>query len=495
MVSSVSSSAVDGLVSGLDTASIISQLLQVDAAPQTQMKNSVSTAQAKVTALQSVNSKMSALQTAAQNLTKASTWVAATATSSADGVTATAGTTAAPGTVNVYVQNLATSRSVITPTVLSTDKDAAGTLGFPLDVVDTHGTLVGTIRHTTGTLSEVAAEINKASSKLGITAVALRVSDGTYRLQVTSTKSGKDSEFHLVPSTEANVDPADIAGLETGAAPGGLALTQMAPAQDATLYLTPGAVPSGGAVPPGSIPVTSSTNTFADLMQGVTVTATKVGGATVSVAANPSAVSDSVKALVDAANAALSTIASVTKAGTISASGTNSGSGPLNGNATLRALKTQILDVVTTRLGGGSVSSATYGIQSTRDGQLSFDADTFKAAYTADAATTQKMVAPTSIDSSSPTKGLVDGFIAVAQKATGISPVTNVASGKGSLELAIQGQNSTISDLSQRISDWDVRLAAKRTYYQKYYSNLEVALGKLQSQSSWLSGQLSSLSS
>ena len=54
---------VDGLISGLDTTSLISQLLQVEAAPQQALKVKVATQQRVVTAYQTINGRFVALQT------------------------------------------------------------------------------------------------------------------------------------------------------------------------------------------------------------------------------------------------------------------------------------------------------------------------------------------------------------------------------------------------------------------------------------------------
>lgn len=307
----------------------------------------------------------------------------------------------------------------------------------------------------------------------------MRVSDGVYRLQITSTKTGSsDGDFQLVSR------PADPSA-------GNLQLTKLSDPADARLYITANPVTDASQIddsagsPHPAIKVTSSSNSFKDLMSGVTATVTKTGGATVSVATDTSAVASSVQALVDAANAALSQITLTTKAGTVGADGSNAGGGALNGNSTLRSLKNQILTAVTSAL-GGTASAATYGVQSTREGTLSFDSGVFSKAYAADPKKTQQLLAPTSVDSTSSSVGIAERLLAVGKGATDKT--------SGSLTGAIAGQNNTITDLTKRISDYDLRLAAKKSYYQKYYSNLEVALGKLQSQSSWLSSQLSSLS-
>ena len=50
-----------------------------------------------------------------------------------------------------------------------------------------------------------------------------------------------------------------------------------------------------------------------------------------------------------------------------------------------------------------------------------------------------------------------------------------------------------VKSYNDQIADWDVRLQARRQGLQKQFADLEVALGKMKDQSSWLSGQLASL--
>jgi flagellar hook-associated protein 2 len=63
----------------------------------------------------------------------------------------------------------------------------------------------------------------------------------------------------------------------------------------------------------------------------------------------------------------------------------------------------------------------------------------------------------------------------------------------GTLAQLITSGNATITDLNDRISDWDVRLATRQRSLQKQFTAMETALGKLRNQSSWLSGQLAAL--
>ena len=78
----MASASVSGLVSGMDTATIISQLMQVEAAPQTLLKTRLSSEKGLVSTLQSLNAKFAALTTRAHDLAKPAAWTPLTTSSS-----------------------------------------------------------------------------------------------------------------------------------------------------------------------------------------------------------------------------------------------------------------------------------------------------------------------------------------------------------------------------------------------------------------------------
>ena len=512
---SVSSSAVDGLVSGLDTTTIISQLIKVDAAPQDALKAKVNASNLKVTAYQSVNSSIAAIQTAADALQKAATWASTKASSSDESITVTAGSSATPASLDVQVDRLATGRSIIGNRDLKVAAD--GTISnpmdvpIPIDIVRSDGSFV-TINPSSGALADVVGAINKAS-KMGINAVAIRVKDDTYRLQITSSTTGlSKGDFKVVahtggaPESDGN-GSATYAGYVANDSAwfGNLASTgdfkNITGSQDAQISVGP---------PNGQFSITSTSNTFADVMPGVAVTVSKVSGTstpvsgTVRVASDPDAVATAMQGLVDASNAALSNIALQSRSGSVGTTGSITGAGLLRGDTALRTLQSQIMSAVTNGLGhaGSQTSAADFGVQSTRDGKLTFDKSKFLAAYSANPTALQRQVssvaAGSNLDSAKnpvpDSDGIVERLRNVTVFAVGdlkASPTT----ASGVLTTTISGQQKSVDDLTHKIADWDVRLAQKKIRYQKYYSSLEVSLGKLKSQGSWLSGQLASLSS
>jgi flagellar hook-associated protein 2 len=78
-----------------------------------------------------------------------------------------------------------------------------------------------------------------------------------------------------------------------------------------------------------------------------------------------------------------------------------------------------------------------------------------------------------------------------------VSDAATAASDKytGSITTAITGKQSVVKDLNTQIDSWTDRLTMRRATLQTQYAALETSLSKLQSQSSWLAGQLSSMSS
>jgi flagellar hook-associated protein 2 len=429
--------SVDGLISGLDTTSLINSLMQAEALPQTALKTKVSASNAIISAYQSVNTRFAALQTAAESLAKVGTWTAPTVKSSSIGVSATATATAAVGQLSFDVVTTAAAHSVATAEFAQLS-DITST---PPIITITQGGAPVTISPSSGDLATVVQAINDAAG-LGVRAVAVQVSAGRYRIQLTAKDSGAASTF-------------DVTGLGT--------TTTVRPAADASISL------GGGLV------VSSPTNTFTGVLPGVSFTVSKPElGVTLTAAVDGSGLADQIQAMVDAANASLTEIGKQTAYDATSKIG-----GVLLGDYNVRQLASATLDsasqpVVRPGPPVTSLSPAIAGIQTDRSGKMTFDRVKFLAAQAADPAQAQALV-----------QGVAIRLAAVAKGATDKTT--------GTLTEAVQGRNALVKDLTTRIGDWDNRLALRKGALQQQFSAMEVALSKMKSQSSWLAGQIASL--
>jgi flagellar hook-associated protein 2 len=452
--------SIDGLASGLDTTSIINSLMAVEALPQGQLKAKVSSDQSMVTALQGLNTRMTLLQGLSSTISAPGATNLFTATTNNTALTATAATTAASGSVDLTVTALSSTKVGVTEALTVWPADASGNPAH-LTLVDKTGKATE-ITPASTSLDDVVTAINAAGG--GATAVKVPAGNGTYRLQLTSATAGAAGDFQAYQGTAAEVTAGtavDLFSKPTAAV--------IKPAQDATALLYAGTA--------AQQTITSATNTFANVLQGVSVTATAVTASpvTVTVASDTAGISKQATDLVKSVNDVLSYISdSSAVTTTANANGGSSAKGGIfTGNYGIRALGDTVLNAVVAPVNGKSPSE--YGIVIQKDGTFTFDQAKFSTAMTADPAGTQSAVSQIAARVSTATKNASD-------------PVS------GFVPQLIKGQQSEISDLNNQISDWDSRLATRRATLQAVYTNMETLLGGLKSQSSWLSGQLAGMS-
>jgi len=293
---------ISGAVSGLDTASLINQLVAVQQSQQTLLQTQQSAVQKRADAYAALSSSLNALSGQAAELAKTAQWAGASAASSSTGVTATA-TGLKSASLTFDVTAIATAHTLVSGSAL-TSVSAQAASG-PLTLTRSNGS-TASIDVGSGSLSDVVAGIN--NSNTGLVAAAVQTGPGAYRLQVASTATGSTSSFTLdgldgFSSTEI--------------------LTQGA---DATLHL--------GGTSAAAYDVTSSTNTFGSLVSGLSFTVSRPEtNVTVSSTVDGSAVADKVNTLVNAANSILS--------GITASSAYNSSTktaGPFTGVSTVRLL-------------------------------------------------------------------------------------------------------------------------------------------------------------
>ncbi len=196
-------------------------------------------------------------------------------------------------------------------------------------------------------LAAVAAAVNAAGT--GVSAGAVKQSDGAWFLQLASSTSGTTGTV----TVSAN----------------GLDLTTLTAAQDAKITLGSGA---------NALAVTSSSNTFGDVMPGtsLTVQAVTTTPVTVSVSRDENATADAVQALITAANAVIADVQMQTKFDPTTKKGS-----PLTGNSVVRGLAERVRTSVNDAVAGAAFSSAGgVGITTQRDGTLGFDRNVFLSA-------------------------------------------------------------------------------------------------------------------
>jgi flagellar hook-associated protein 2 len=436
--------SIDGLVTGLDTSNLIRQLMQAERAPQRQLQTRQSQLRDTVKLFTELNAKFKALGDAAAKLDAVTDWQKRSATSSDEAVVTTKVTgTPAPGTMAFTVTSLAATHTVISPTAV-----AAGdpiTDGSDLVV---NGVTITAADYGTGTVSDVARAINAADA--GVVATAVQTSPGQYRLQLSAKESGA-----------ANVFTVSGVGLD-----GSAVVTQ---GSDASITVGTG---------PGAYTISSATNTFGDVMPGLSFTAVALGQATVSVATDGEALADAVDALVKAMNDVHAFIADRSKYDQASKKG-----GAFLGESMPAMLRTKLANALIDPVTGSALVGKDLGIETDRTGKVSFDRAKFLAAHADD---------PAAVESFFGANGAGTADDGVAER---ISRLTTESTrlNTGTISSFIAGREEQIRQLDEQIERWDVRLELRETALRRQFSNLETVLGRLQQQGQWLAGQLASL--
>lgn len=349
--------ASQGIGSGLDVKSIVSQLVALEKQPLTKLQTSAAVINTKISAFGQIKSLVSSLSSAAGTLNSLTTWNAVSASSSnTAAVSASAVGGTASNAFTFQVTKLAKAQSY-----------ASDTLPLPAGTPLGPGTLNITMTGSatpleivvggSDSVSEIASKINGAGG--GITAAVLNDASGE-RLLLRSKTTGLANGFtvNVIDNDNNNTDAAGLSRLVNGAS--------TVAAEDATATIN------------GNIPVTSATNTFTNVISGVTLTAKEemTAAADITVGPNRSAVTSAVDGFVKAYNDLNTTLQELTKydAGTKQA-------GLLQGDTTALGLQNAIRGVLQSTTNGSAYRRLSdVGISTELGGNLAVNSSKLSAA-------------------------------------------------------------------------------------------------------------------
>jgi flagellar hook-associated protein 2 len=422
----------------MDTDSIITQLMAIESQPRTRMAQQQLIVQTRQSALQSVDSSLSNLKLAAQDLRSAALWIPSqSASSSAESVLGAQLTgAAAPGAAVVTVQNLASSEQhTLAPTALN---------GTKLTI--TAGS--ATKDYTYTSIDDLVSQVN-ADDQGSVYAVNVNGS-----LVLSRRVTGAAQGFTVA------VDGTAVA--ETIKA-----------GQDAHYTVDGGSIQS------------SSSNVVANGLPGVELTLKTAGTSTVNVqppTVDPAGVKAKIKAFVSAYNASVDLVRGKLNEKPVASPQNDSDAvqGVLYGDQALSSVLAQMrqriseagldsLGVTVPGTGSGTSDDALAG-------KLSFNEATFDDAWAKSPSAVQAKLGSTT------TSGFAQSFEGL------LDPITRA--GDGLLDQRVNQANSDLAYIKDTLAAMDLRLQSKEDYLRAQFTAMESALAQSQSQSSWLAGQL-----
>lgn len=443
-----------GLASGLDTKAIIAALMGVEQRPITAMTQKKATLTKRKTLFADFGGLLDKLKSAATALSRTSDFLSMKATSSDTAILdATAGNTATAGSHDILVNSLATAQ--VSRSVGFADKNAAMVASG--GTIFLHGDSMPVEISAGSSLQDVANAINAAGHSVTADIVDTGAAGaGRYTLVLRSSIVGVTGAFSLV--NDSGPGAADLESLVNG-----INSNVVTAGADASLTVD-------------GIPITRTSNSFADVIPGVTITLHAKDLAkhvTISIATDAEETTKKAKDFVDAYN---KVVDFVTDQNVLGADG--KAQNPLFGDSTLRSIRSNIRTTIGGSVATGNIAYSMFsqvGISADRAGKLTLDETKWQAALVADPIAVRSMFANTTNGIASRLQTQIDGY------------TDNV---EGLIKARRDGFDRTIKDTQTRIDQAESRLDRYQKQLESRYARLETLLGKLQSQGAALQSSL-----
>lgn len=367
-----------GIGSNLDVAGIVSKLMSVEQQPLKLLAKTESSYQAKLSGFGTLKGAMSAFQTAVKGLADVSKFQAVKAAVGDSTIaSASASGTAQPGNYSLNVTQLAQAQKLVAGGVASQlGAVGKGVISFDFGTI-AGGTLdPGTGKYTGASFTSTGAGIKTVTiddsnnslagirdainaANVGVSAKI--VNDGgttPYRLSLTSTATGAAASMKI--SVADTAPDNGLSALLNHDPAGTQALSQTSAAQNALLTID-------------GIAVSKASNSVTDVIDGLTLNLTKVSTTptTIAVTRDTEAVKTSVNAFVKAYNEIAQNLRDA-----MAYDPKGDRAAVLNGEGSVRAIQSQIRNVLSAPIAGGASTLTTLsqiGVTLQSDGSMTAD--------------------------------------------------------------------------------------------------------------------------
>lgn len=477
---SVSSSSYMGQYTGI-TSDTIDQLLQSDELRKTVIQNKIDKINTKSQAWTDISTRLSNLTSKLDVLQDEATYQTKKVASSDDTIATISGTSdSMEGSYELVVKQLATASKLTGGVVSKSDgttkistKDA---LGYSGKLTITNGATDGSDKaltveidvKATDSLKDIANAINNAkdpSDDKGTKSAGLKATIVNNQLVVSSEEMG-DRTLTIGGDLKDSL---------------GFANSQTTRGQSAKFTLD-------------GIEMERNSNTPTDVVDGVTLNFKKADATktiTLGLTNDTDKELSAVKDFVSQYNSVMCFLSEKMDVGDPSKSDNKTGA--LAGDSTLISLQSKLQSTVLSGKSVNGVSASTLGLSVDRNGTLSLDETKFKAQLAKNPNAVKDFFF---VDTSSKYSTEKTGTGYTADFKAVIDRYTSTKSGsEGVISLRKSSYQSEIEDYNKQIERITEQIATKRARYVTMFTNLDTAIGNLQSQFSYFQSQNSSSNS
>jgi len=455
----------NGLGSGLPVSDIVDAQVNAEQAPaEARLNTQESNLTTDISAVGALKSALEQVQTAMEALGDADNYQKRSTSGNDDFVSISADEDAQPGGYSVKVNNLATEHKILSEAF---DADAAvgeGTMtfssgenSFDIEVSDT------------ATLSEIRDAINDSSDNDSINATIITDDTGQH-LVLAAKNSGLENEIK-VEVTDTDGNNTDTNGLSRLAfdSAGVQNASEIIAATDASITID------------GSLTVSSSSNTFTDVIDGITITAKKAQGtdddlSDISVTENNNNIQSGLNNFISSYNELLEL------SNNLGAS-SEDGAGVMAGDSLLRGVMSKLREQITDSVdlgNGNSLSLSQLGVEADRYGVLTLNTETLNEKIDEDVDLVQQFFVGTDEDEGGFAQSF-DELMSFYTDSDGI--IQNRIDSKTNQLEDIDEQRESLTSKMESLSD--------RLYAQ--YNAMDLLVASLNSTSSYVQAQLENM--
>ncbi len=437
-----------GVGSGLDTSAIVEALVNAEISPkQNQITKQQTAAATQLSALGTVKSALDTYRSAISTLNSTTKFNGLAATSSDEKVaTVTLGTSAAAGTYELDVTQLAKASKISTGVYDSASTSVNDTGASTTLTISQSGSDYNVTIAAGATLTQVRDQINTQLASKNISANILTDANGS-RLVLSSATTGADTDLTLSGDS----------GLATD-------FTTVTTAQNAKYTID-------------GIEMESKSNTVTSAISGVTLKLLTEDKSTIAVTTDSDTLKTSVQSFVDAYNTMMKAITAQTG---VTSSDDDVSAGALTGDSTMRSMVSSMRNELLKSFGTGAVNTlSNMGITTDQTtGLLKLDDTTWNAAVAKTGGVSQ----------------IVSAFVGDNGLLKGMTTATEPFAGtSGILTSRVNNLNTKLSDLDTQQEALDRREATLTSTLTAKYTAMDTLVAQLNATSDSIMTTLNAL--
>jgi len=459
--------SVGGLVSGLDTNSIIDQLMELQQKPILKLQQKEAAYQVELSAYGSLKGVLGSLQSAVEDLYPVSNLTSFSAVSGdTDLFSVSADENAISGSYDITVQQLAKVHKLASGAFTQGEYVGEGTLHLKVG----NGSTTDIAVSATDTIVDVAQAIN--DSEAGVRAGV--IFDGTdYSLTLSADTTGVENVINLTVTDSGDTNDTDMNGLSRLVYDQGVTenLSNTQDAADSIITID------------GVANIQRDTNVITDVIEGVTLTLKSAPAApdnqtTLTVSKDLDAVVAKITAFVDAYNEAIDVFDEYQ-----SLDSATENAGVLMGDAATKGMRNRLNTMVTGTVSGVKSFSrlADLGITLNREGRLEVDSSILNSALDDYFDDVLQFFTQSTEGSEGFALRMKDTLDAILRSTDG-----TLAARTDGIQKSIDNIEDQVERIEMRNSAWEKRTRAQ-------FNALEVLLAEYQTTGNYLSQQLLSL--